>query len=277
MSYIQSRLTSAMVKNISMMLAIIVLQFTTSQAVYAANENTDVNQIAAVTGDFVYMQEGDGSLLQYSVSKVDYQGTAAWLIAWQCDQLSASHYLRISDGKPLYVKRINHALNRTVEITYSQDKNTATIYRKQSADELIERKIWNTDLQDLGALPQMLIRIVQAAKQGDQSNTDQDNITFSAINYDDGKVYPLIAKKMGYRRIASANSSVRCAIYDVKLDSWMSSFVAKTRLLIPLQQGSSNFVTYNGPGLDSVSDAWSLRLVGKSSALAMAESTTQAQ
>jgi len=241
------------------------------QCVSGLNANAaSANSVAAVSGDFVYMQEGDGSLLEYHVSKVDYQGIEAWMIAWQCDQLTATHYLRASDGKPLYVKRINHALKRTVEITYSQDKATPTIYRKKSADELIERKIWNTDLQDLGALPQMLVRIVQF-----NTESDQDKITFSAINYDDGKVYPLVAKKMGYRRVSSNNTSVRCAIYDVKLDSWLSSFVAKTRLLIPLQQGSSNFVAYNGPGLDSVSDAWSLRLVGKGSSLAMADSIDQ--
>jgi len=225
---------------------------------------------AVVSGDFVYMQEGDGSLLQYHVSKVDYQGVAAWLVSWQCEQLTAKHYLRISDGKPLYVKRINHALKRTVEIIYSQDTKSPTLYRKRSADELVERKIWTTDLQDLGTLPQMLVRIVQS-----DVVADKKEVTFSAINYDDGKVYQLVAKHKGFRRVTTDISSVRCAIYDVKLDSWLSSFVSKTRLLIPLQQGSSNFVTYNGPGLDSVSDAWSLRLIGKGSSLAMVTSTSQ--
>ncbi|MBN4076677.1 hypothetical protein JYT48_00210 [Mariprofundus ferrooxydans] len=262
-----SKLMSSLLKTMAVLVTIVTLQF--SSSAHAASASS----VAAVSGDFVYMQESDGSLLQYHVSKVDYQGVEAWEIAWQCDQLTATHYLRISDGKPLYVKRINHALKRTVEITYSQDKNTPTIYRKRSADEFIERKIWNTDLQDLGALPQMLVRIVQGNNQSNESKKiDQDNIKFSAINYDDGKVYPLIAKKMGYRHVKTDNDSIRCAIYDVKLDSWMSSFVSKTRLLIPLQHGSSNFVTYNGPGLDSVGDAWSLRLVGKSSSLAMADS-----
>ncbi len=268
MSHLQKKLTSSPLKNMGILVFIIMLQLVSGMNTSAASENST----AAVSGDFVYMQEGDGSLLQYHVSKVDYQGVEAWMIAWQCDQLSATHYLRVSDGKPLYIKRINHILKRTIEITYSQDKSIPTIYRKRSADEFIERKIWNTELQDLGALPQMLVRIVQSSTE-----SKQDNIKFSAINYDDGKVYPLVAKKMGYRRVSSDHNSVRCAIYDVKLDSWLSSFVNKTRLLIPLQQGSSNFVTYNGPGLDSVSDAWSLRLIGKSSSLAMAESTDQPQ
>jgi len=247
------------------------LQFTPSLSATAASINSDS---AIVGGDFVYVQEGDGSLLQYHVSKVDYQGTEAWLISWQCEQLTATHYLRTSDGTPLYVKRINHALKRTIEITYSQDADTPTFYRKSSADELIERKIWDTGLQDLGALPQMLVRLVQN-QTGNQSS--KQKITFSAINYDDGKVYKLIAKRMGFRRISTENETIRCAIYDVKLDSWLSSFVAKTRLLIPLQKGSSNFVTYNGPGLDSVADAWALRLIGKGHSLAMTEqqSTTQ--
>jgi len=264
----QCKLTFPVLKYMSALMLIVMLQLASGLNANAASESS----AAAVSGDFVYMQEGDGSLLQYHVSQVDYQGTKAWLIAWQCDQLTATHYLRASDGKPLYVKRINHVLKRTIEITYSQNKAIPTIYRKQSANELVERKIWNTELQDLGSLPQILVRIVQSA-----GTADQDNIKFSAINYDDGKVYPLVAKKMGYRRISSDNSSVRCVIYDVKLDSWLSSFVAKTRLLIPVQQGSSNFVAYNGPGLDSVSKAWSLRLVGKSSSLAMADSIDPAQ
>jgi len=269
MSLIRTTLTSStlarsLLKTIRLLCCIVMLQFTPNLTATAASINSDS---AIVSGDFVYVQEGDGSLLQYHVSKVDYQGTEAWLISWQCEQLTATHYLRTSDGKPLYVKRINHALKRTVEITYSQDADTPTFYRKSSEDELIERKIWDTDLQDLGALPQMLVRLVQN-QTGNQS--DKQKITFSAV-------YKLVAKRKGFRRVSTENETIRCAIYDVKLDSWLSSFVAKTRLLIPLQKGSSNFVTYNGPGLDSVADAWALRLVGKGHSLAMTEqqSTTQ--
>ena len=258
-----SLFSHAMLKNVKILFCVFLLQFSLGLSAHA--NDAELSQRAVVSGDFVYVQEGDGSLLQYHVSQVDYQGTAAWLIAWQCEQLTASHYLRLSDGKPLYVKRINHALNRTVEIIYSQAADSPTIYRKRSADELIERKIWRTDLQDLGTLPQMLIRAVQS-----NIESDKKKITFSAINYDDGKVYQLVAKHKGFRRVTAEHESLRCAIYDVKLDSWLSSFVAKTRLLIPLQQGTSNFVSYNGPGLDSVSEAWSLRLIGKGSSLAMA-------
>jgi len=263
MSHKQRTLTTSMLKNSALLLCALLIQFTVSLSSSAATASSSVINSNVVSGDFVYVQEGDGSLLQYHVSKVDYQGTQAWQISWQCDQLTATHFLRTSDGKPLYVKRVNHVLKRTIEITYSQDADLPTIYRKESADELIERKIWDKELQDLGSLPQILTRVVQ-------SQGEQKKLTFSAINYDDGKVYKLVAKQMGFRRVSTDKDSIRCAIYDVKLDSWLSSFVPKTRLLIPLEKDSSNFVTYNGPGLDSVADAWSLRLVGKGRSLAMA-------
>lgn len=262
---------AALLRHTRLLLCVFVcVSMASMHAVAASNSHrtntvTSATTSAIVSGNFVYEQEGDGSLLQYHVDKVNYQGIPAWQVSWDCEQLSATHYLRRSDGQPLYVKRINHVLKRTVEIHYSHDPKIPTTYLNQSENERLERKIWNTELQDLGALPQMLVRAVQA-----QAGAKTDNIHFSAINYDDGKVYQLVAKHMGFRRVSTDGVSVRCAIYDVKLDSWLSSFVSKTRLLIPLQQGSSNFVTYNGPGLDSVSDAWSLRLVGKSSSLAMA-------
>jgi len=62
---------------------------------------------------------------------------------------------------------------------------------------------------------------------------------------------------------------VRCAIYEVKVDSWLSVFVGKTRLLIPINGQNSNFVAYSGPGLDGVTDFWSLRLTGRDKTVAM--------
>lgn len=216
-----------------------------------------------VSGDFVYEQEGDGSLVQYHVNAVDYQGTPAWRIAWDCEQLKAEHFLRRSDGLPLYIKRTNHALKRTVEIHYAQDEKKPTIYRNRSENEFVERKIWDKGLRDLGTLPQLLLASVQPESSPD--------ITFSAINYDDGKVYPLIATQAGFKNVRFEGTKVRCAIYDVKLNSWLSTFVDKTRLLIPLQKQSSNFVAYNGPGLDGVADSWSLRLIGRDRTLALLE------
>jgi len=218
---------------------------------------------AVVSGEFVYVEEGDGSLVQYHVDAVDYQGIQAWRIAWECEQLKATHYLRRSDGLPLYVKRINHALNRTIEISYSQNDTTPTIYSKRSMDEVLDRKIWAKGLRDLGTLPQLLLSSVQTESS--------DDISFSAIDYDDGKVYPLIAKQAGFKYMGPQGERIRCAIYDVRLNSWLSTFVGKTRLLIPVVEQSSNFVAYQGPGLDGVSDSWSLRLIGRDRSLALLE------
>jgi len=222
-----------------------------------------------VGGSFVYVQESSGSIIRYHVDAVDYQGTPAWRIAWDCEQIKAEHFIRRSDGAPLYVKRVNHSLNRTVEILYSLNDKQPSIYRKRSKNEFLERKIWDKDLRDLGAMPQLLQGFAQ-------SDSGQD-ITFSAINYDDGKVYELIARQTGFRNVTVEGERVRCAIYEVKLDSWLSTFVAKTRLLIPQKAKNINFVAYAGPGLDGGSDRWSLRLVGRDKTMAMLDSPALAE
>ncbi|MDQ7000127.1 MAG: hypothetical protein Q9M12_04490 [Mariprofundus sp.] len=222
-----------------------------------------------VAGSFVYVQESDGGLIQYHVDAVDYQGIPAWRISWDCKQIKAEHFIRRSDGSPLYVKRINHAMQRTVEINYSMNDKQPNIYRKQSKDEYLERKIWDKGLRDLGSMPQLL--------QGFFSSDSDQDITFSAINYDDGKVYPLIASQTGFRNVTVEGERVHCAIYDIKLDSWLSTFVGKTRLLIPQNTQSSNFVAYTGPSLDGGSGQWSLRLIGRDKVMAMLEKTALTQ
>lgn len=222
-----------------------------------------------VGGSFVYVQESNGGLIQYHVDAVDYKGIPAWRIAWDCEQIQAEHFIRRSDGAPLYVKRNNHSLHRTVEILYSLNDKQPSIYRKRSKDEFLERKIWAKGLRDLGAMPQLL--------QGFANTESGDDITFSAINYDDGKVYDLVARQVGFRNVTVEGERVRCAIYDVKLDSWLSAFVGKTRLLIPQKTQNSNFVAYTGPGLDSGSEQWTLRLVGRDKTMAMLEQSELAQ
>jgi len=222
-----------------------------------------------VSGSFAYVQESSGALIQYHVDAVEYQGTAAWRIAWDCKQIKAEHFIRRSDGAPLYVKRINHALQRTVEIKYSLNDKQPSIYRKQSKDEFLERKIWDKGLRDLGSMPQLLQGFVP-------SDSDQD-ITFSAINYDDGKVYELVASQAGFRNVTVEGDRVHCAIYDIKLDSWLSSFVGKTRLLIPQNTQNSNFVAYTGPSLAGESGQWSLRLVGRDKVMAMLQKEVMTQ
>lgn len=214
-----------------------------------------------VSGSFFYIQEGDGSLIQYHVNAVDYKGIAAWRIVWDCDQMKAEHFIRRSDGAPLYVKRTIYSLNLSIEISYSTNGRQPSIYRRRSENEYIERKIWDAGLRDLGALPQLLL--------GKSRQELGQDIVFSAINYDDGKVYHLIAKRAGFRNVTIDGVRVRCLIYDVTVDSWLSVFVGKTRLLIPISGQNSNFVAYSGPGLDGVADFWSIRLIGRDKTLAM--------
>ncbi len=248
-----SKFYDSVSKSIQLLLLITLFQMTPWMTSSAAAD--------VINGDFVYVQEGDGSLLQYHVHEVNFQGVPAWRISWDHQKMRAEHYVRRSDGMPIYVKRINHVLKQTVEITYSQDADKPCIYRMRNENEYIERKIWDTKLRDLGALPQLLLGL---GKDG-----SKQNISFPAINYADGKVYKLIAKQVGYRRVKTAEGSIRCAIYDVKLDSWMSTFVKTTRLIIPLQAKNSNFISYNGPGLDGVADRWKLQLVGRDTSLAL--------
>ena len=232
-------------------LAVLLLPFITMHA----------NAAAIIGGSYVYAQQTNGNLVQYHVTAVDYQGTPAWRIAWDCEQVQAEHFVRRSDGAPLYAKRINHAMQRTVEIKYSLNADQPSIYSKRSKDEFLERKVWDKNLRDLGALPQMLQMLTDSGASHDAA--------FSIINYDDGKVYPLTASQKGFRNVNLEGDRVRCIIYEVKLDSWLSTFVGSTRIVIPQQTKNSAFVAYKGPGLDGGDKQWTLNLVGRDKAVAM--------
>jgi len=234
-----------------MALAVLVLPFMTM----------NVNAGVIVGGSYVYAQQANGNLVQYHVTAVDYQGTPAWRISWDCEQVQAEHFVRRSDGAPLYVKRINHSMQRTVEIKYSLNADQPTIYSKHSKDEFLERKVWDKNLRDLGALPQTLQMLTDSGSSPDAA--------FSIINYDNGKVYPLTASQTGFRNVNIEGERVRCVIYEVKLDSWFSTFVGSTKIVIPQQTKHSAFVAYKGPGLDGGVKQWTLNLVGRDKAMAM--------
>ncbi|MDX8397562.1 MAG: hypothetical protein R8K49_04505 [Mariprofundaceae bacterium] len=231
----------------------LLLLLTISQQAYA-----DV-----VAGDFIYSQQGKKNSVEYHVRSTHYQGIKAWKISWKCPQLSAEHFLRHDNGKPLYTKRINHTLQRQVEITYSQNPKQPSIYRKHSENKKVEYKIWGNQLQDLGTLPQFLL--------GFSNKENATNIHFSAINYDDGKVYPFIAKRSGFRKVKHQQASIRYAIYEINIDSWLSAFAPTTQLLIPATKRNNNFIAYNGPSLDGSSDTWSLQLNRQSRSVALIE------
>jgi len=252
-------------------ICLLLLSFTfillASQAAIAAD---DVSEIAAVSGNFIYSEWHQGATvaskpnaLSYQVNAVSYHGIPAWRITLDCPQIRAEHYIRSSDGAPLYAKRVNQVLHRTVEITYSLDAKKPHIYRRRSKNEYFERKIYQTNLRDLGALPQVLL--------GFQASGKADEMSFKAINYNDGKVYELVAKRVGYHRVQAAGQFVRCAIYMVNLDSWKAAFNKPMRVLIPTRLGQSNFAVYMGPNPAGTGKLLTLRLVDKSLAVASLE------
>lgn len=218
--------------------------------------------IAAVGGNFFYMEghsdKTSNDLTQTLNNRVQataWHGTAAWLITWDCPRIRAEHYIRMSDGAPLYTKRINHALHRSVEIQYSLDAKHPSIYRRKSKNEYVERKIWRTGLRDLGALPQLLM--------SRQNAPDAEAITFSAINYDDGKVYDLIAKRKGFHNMHVLGKKIHCASYSINLDSWKARFNKSMHMLVPTQSDNANFLTYYGPDPAGTGEQLTLRLVSK--------------
>ncbi len=224
--------------------------------------------IAAVGGNFFYV-EGHADktasdltqTLNNRVQATTWHGTPAWLITWDCPRIRAEHYIRMSDGAPLYTERINHALHRSVEILYSLDAKHPSIYRRKSKNEYVERKIWRTGLRDLGALPQLLM--------SRQHSPDAAAITFSAINYNDGQVYDLVAKRDGFRNVRVMGKKIHCASYTINLDSWRAAFNEPMHMLVPTQAADANFLSYYGPDPAGTGEQLTLRLVSKVQSLAL--------
>ena len=209
---------------------------------------------AVVGGGSFYYVQSDGAPLHYQVDAVDYHGIAAWHIVWKCSQINSEHYLRRSDGAPLYTKRINQSLRRSVEIIYGQRAGEATLYRRWHAGQRLERKIRTTGLQDLGSLPQLLLQQVGHSRA----------LRIAVINYGDGKVYHLKVQYAGQRRVGDTIG----AIYRIRLDSWLSMLVGRTELVLP-EQGQGSFIAYRGPSLDGSAGEWHLRLIGRRRVVAM--------
>ena len=220
---------------------------------------------SVVTGEFIYQKQGlSKTAFSYRVEQDTFQGVPAWRVSWQGQGMNADHLIRRSDLRPLYTSRENHRNGQRIEIRYSTLIDTPTRYRRFEGGKTVELNIWHTNLYDLGTLPQLLASRLSAG--------DQQNIKFSAINYNDGKVYELKARRGELRSVVAGEGSIDCVEYTVSLDSWMSAIISPVRLLISGQQSlESNLVAYKGPGLDGVESFWSLLLVASSSRLAMAE------
>jgi len=224
--------------------------------------------VAAVSGNFFYMEGAKGATpdtfsqtMNNRVEATTWHGIRAWHITWNDQRINAEHYIRMSDGAPLYVKRVNHAMHRSVEIQYSLDAKHPSIYRRKSKNEYVERKIWHTGLRDLGTLPQLLM-----SRQG---SPDAERFTFPVINYDNGQVYVLIAKRKGVYNMAVLGRSIPCASYSVNIDSWMAAFNKSMHIIVPVQAKNANFLTYNGPDPVGTGKEISLRLVNKSQNVAL--------
>ncbi len=179
--------------------------------------------------------------IQYAVYATNFQGIASWKISWHSEQLKAQYYIRRSDNAPLYIKRENHVLQRQVEIIYSLTADKPHVYRCTTGHEFIERNIWNETLIDLGTLPHRLATAVS----GQQGKTK--DLRFHSINYNDGEVYPILAKLTGFRQVLIKKKKVLCAVYSVNVDSWLANFNRSVKLLIPTKPGYGSFVAYEGP------------------------------
>jgi len=208
------------------------------------------------------LSEQSGEKVEYTVDATIYQGILSWKISWRSEMLESVYYARRSDNAPLYIKRVNHALQRHVEILYSLTVDKPHIYRSATESELIERKIWDKQLIDFEGLPQRLAAVVSAQQE------KIEKVRFNSINYSDGKVYPIHARFSGFKYITIMNNKVRCAVYSVNVDSWKAAFSHPVLLVIPTMVGYGAFVAYQGPSPEGNGEIVTLLLNSWSSQVA---------
>jgi len=224
--------------------------------------------IAVVAGDFLYAQSILRTGHSVAVQAVRYQARAdsyhnipAWRIDIRSTEVDTVLYMRMDGGAPLYLKRTNHGLKRTVEIQYSLFPGEAHIYRRHTPDEDYQRKIRVDELVDVSMLPQLLLAAVAQGSVRD--------LRFKSIDYKSGNVYDMIAEHAGFKRQLFNGQWIRCAIFDIKVDSWLSAFSHRIRIIIPLAYGLANFVSYNGPAYSGSGVQVSLHLTGIGTRLAV--------
>jgi len=214
-----------------------------------------------VSGDFVYHGGVGSDPVYYRVHPIDYQGIPAQEVVWENSEMRARHVLRQSDGTSLYALREHIQQHDRIEVLYAQHQGEPTLYRHQSNSGLVEREISVKGLRDLGSLPATLGGALQHS----------DEIRFSALNYADGSVYTFRAALTGYRQITTANGRrIRCALIEVKLDSWMSALLPRVQLVLPVSESAGMpFIAYSGPSLAGAGGSISLHLSGVTADLAM--------
>jgi len=223
-----------------------------------------VMPLAVVSGSFIYARaetDGDAAKIAYQVEATSYKGVDAWRIVWDDARMHAVHIIRRGDGAPLYTRRVDHLQQQTVEIIYSLDPATPHIYRRERKDETLVRRIRQAGLIDMGSLPQVLAGVQAAQGSGE--------LHFSAIDYSDGQVYDLLARRTGYSTQFNAGERVRCAIYETNLDSWKAAFNPAVRLQVPANGGVMNFASYSGPDPAGSGEATTMTMLGRSGDVAV--------
>lgn len=220
----------------------------------------DVAHAGAASGKFLYAEVKKHTRVDYKVQAVEYQGTSAWKVTWNYPDIDAEHYIRQSDSAPLYVKRVNRILHQTVEVFYSIEAEKPHLYTRRTANKFYEKKIWKIGLRDLGTLPQMLLDL--------KESKDAAGIVFPAIQYSDGEVYDLLAKKRGYRRNSIDGRAVASIVYHININSWLSILSPPVKIELPKHDKNINFFTYSGPDLANSGDISTFHLSHKATELA---------
>lgn len=220
--------------------------------------------LTVVSGSFVYELAVAGeksSAISYRVEATEYNGVRAWRIAWSDARMEAEHLIRQKDGAPLYTLRVNYRQHERVEVKYSLDPSRPHIYRRERRDETLVRHIHETGLVDLGTLPQVILGLQAGGSQGE--------LHFKAIDYSDGSVYALFARRVGYTTLNTQGRHMPCALYEANLDSWKAAFNPAMRLQVPTQAGLTNFAAYAGPDPAGGRKAATLRMVSASREVAI--------
>lgn len=211
-------------------------------------------KVAVVAGDFLYEQTGSTSDMgvQYQVRAESYQGIPAWKVYLNSPDTVMELYIRRDDSKPLYLRQTSHALHQTVEIQYGTVPGEGILYRRSSLKGDYRRTIKAGGLIDLGMLPQLLL--------GESSQGLARDVHFRAIDYQSGDVYNMVAVHAGFARLPVRGQEVLCAIYDIKIDAWLSILCRRVRIAIPVEYHFANFVSYEGPTYSGGGEQVSLRL-----------------
>ncbi|TLS67858.1 hypothetical protein FE236_08320 [Mariprofundus erugo] len=211
--------------------------------------------------EYLYQSKSGGELVYYRIHPVVFHGIRAREVVWEDHRMLARHVLNASNGRPLYMSRVDKQGGDHVEVTYHSPSDGGTHFTRSNDTAVVEQETNEQGLLDLGTLPVILGDAIRAGASGE--------MRFSAINYSDGKVYRFRTVLIDHRMVATANGQVRCARLALRLDSWLSSLMPEVTMELPLsQQSTLPFVSYSGPALSGTGTV-SLHFSTATSAVAM--------